>query len=175
MTIIYTPRMRLISLTQDQLRECLLAGPDLHVLLGVPLAEGVVSNPAMRAMRVKIDKMMVTLPEDHLWLTYWLLVERSSHVGIGMAGFKGVPGKDGKTEIGYGLAPLYQRQGYMTEAVRALAKWALEQPVCNVVTAETLAENIPSHRVLEKTGFHVVRKTQAELFWEIEKTSLQGK
>jgi RimJ/RimL family protein N-acetyltransferase len=120
-------------------------------------------------MRVKIEKMLAAPSEDHRWLTYWLLIEQSSAIGIGMAGFKGIPGADGRTEIGYGMATDYQRKGYMTEAVQALVSWGLRQSACLAVTAETLSDNRPSHRVLEKTGFHMIRKNQAVIFWEIAK------
>ena len=40
---------------------------------------------------------------------------------------RGLP-ENGQPEIGYGLLPEYEHQGYATEAVRAARRWAFEQP-----------------------------------------------
>jgi RimJ/RimL family protein N-acetyltransferase len=57
-----------------------------------------------------------------------------------------------KVAIGYVLGRVYQRNGYTTEATRALISWAFEQPSIYRVYATTDVENMPSQRVLEKAG-----------------------
>ncbi len=49
--------------------------------------------------------------------------------------------------------PALQAQGYATEALRALAGWALRQSEVEVVVGRTEAGNIASRRVMEKAGF----------------------
>ena len=72
--------------------------------------------------------------------------------GIGTLSFKGIDDK-GIVEIGYGINEGYENKGYMTEAVRAIVKWASEQPNVNQIEAEAEKDNIESIRVLEKCNF----------------------
>ena len=63
------------------------------------------------------------------------LPERFRRLGSDLC-FKGLP-ENGQPEIGYGLLPEYEHQGYATEAVRAACRWAFEQPGVTAVEAET--------------------------------------
>lgn len=56
-------------------------------------------------------------------------------------------------EIGYGICPSYQGKGYATEAVRAAVDYCFEELGAQMVTAKAITRNLPSRRVLEKTGF----------------------
>ena len=60
---------------------------------------------------------------------------------------------DGLVEIGYGIYPEYEGQGFMTEAVTAVVKWAANQPCVNRIEAEAEEDNFASIRVLKKAGF----------------------
>jgi RimJ/RimL family protein N-acetyltransferase len=55
--------------------------------------------------------------------------------------------------LGYVLAKPFWNRGYMTEAVRAISSWALQQQDITRVWAVCDVENIASVRVLEKAGF----------------------
>ncbi|WP_377268509.1 GNAT family N-acetyltransferase [Peterkaempfera sp. SMS 1(5)a] len=63
------------------------------------------------------------------------------------------PPLDGATEIGFELAPGARGRGYATEALQALAGWALRQPGVHRVTATTAPGNLPSQRVMDRAGF----------------------
>jgi RimJ/RimL family protein N-acetyltransferase len=54
--------------------------------------------------------------------------------------------------IGYVLARPHWGQGYMTEAVRKVADWAIHQPDIYRVFATCDMENLASARVMEKAG-----------------------
>ena len=90
-------------------------------------------------------------PDQWEWYAIWM-IESKDGTHIGELCFKGLS-EDGIAEIGYGIAEDYQGCGYATEAVSALADWALTQPGVTCVTAETEESNIASKRVLEKSGF----------------------
>ena len=91
-----------------------------------------------------------------------------------MVGFKGVPDSNGEVEIGYGIDPQFQRQGYMTEAVKAMIQWAFSEPACRVITAILSApDNIASHRVLEKSGFHRVYSGEDGVSFHLERPPLK--
>ena len=72
---------------------------------------------------------------------------------IGVGGFKGPPDGRGAIELGYGVLPEYQRQGFATEAVRAWLALAFRDPAVDTVVGQTLASLAPSIGVLEKAGF----------------------
>ena len=55
-------------------------------------------------------------------------------------------------EIGYCILPEYRRQGYCTEAARALIKYTFENCGAHRVVAMCSARNKASYRVLEKAG-----------------------
>ncbi len=86
---------------------------------------------------------------------YWLLNEpiAGQRTLIGSGGFKGKPNADGTVEVGYGVLPEFQNQGYATEAVRSLVIWALSHQRIERVIAESFPDNVPSVRVLTKCGF----------------------
>ena len=71
---------------------------------------------------------------------------------VGDLCFKGLP-ENGQPEIGYGLLPEYEHQGYATEAVRAACRWAFEQPGVTAVEAETAPDHAASQAVLHRVGF----------------------
>jgi len=60
---------------------------------------------------------------------------------------------DHGVELGYVLARAYWGNGYMPEAVRAVADWALGEPSVMRVSAYCDVDNAASQRVLEKAGF----------------------
>lgn len=57
-----------------------------------------------------------------------------------------------KAEAGYGLARRYWGNGYMAEALAAVAAWALRQPQIYRVGAVCDVDNLASARVMEKAG-----------------------
>lgn len=60
--------------------------------------------------------------------------------------------KEFKAEIGYVLARKYWGQGFVPEAARAVADWALAQPNIYRVWTVCDVDNLASARVLEKIG-----------------------
>jgi ribosomal-protein-alanine N-acetyltransferase len=102
---------------------------------------------------------------DALGWGLWLMIEPTSNVMVGDAGFKGRPDALGRVEIGYGVARSVRNKGYATEAAEALVDWATQRGV-NVVLAECLDHNGPSVRVLEKTGFRRIGQVGQMIKWE---------
>lgn len=89
------------------------------------------------------------------WLSwYWVLIgpDTSPRALIGCGGFTSRP-VSGVVAIGYSLLPGYRGRGYATEAVKALVQWAFSHTEVREVVAETLPDNGPSIRVLERCGF----------------------
>lgn len=166
MDIIETPRLRLAPLSERQLGLCLHNLPAFEQDLGISFARDVVDTPVLRALGMKLKKMRQADPSTHVWYTYWLVIVQAENVGAGLVGFKGYPNEDGSTEIGYGISPRFQNQGYMTEAVRGLVEWAFSHPFCETVTATTV-KNPASNRLLQKLGARLVEHGRDSSSWKI--------
>jgi RimJ/RimL family protein N-acetyltransferase len=57
----------------------------------------------------------------------------------------------------------------LTEAVKAMCDWALNQPDVKTVIAETDTDNQASHRVLEKCGMQQYEQTNGSIRWKLSK------
>ncbi|MCS0600434.1 GNAT family N-acetyltransferase [Streptomyces sp. LP11] len=98
------------------------------------------------------------------------LVRHADGRAIGGIGFHGAPDEDGRVEIGYDLVPDARGQGYATEALRALAAWALAREDVTSVFATVERDNAPSHAVVTRAGFRLVSEAGdggAELAYEL--------
>jgi [ribosomal protein S5]-alanine N-acetyltransferase len=83
----------------------------------------------------------------------FVAVTRDTGEAVGVVGATGGPSEEGEQEIGYGMNPAAQGNGYATEAVGALVAHLLAQPEVRVVTAFTAVANLASQRVLARLGF----------------------
>ncbi len=83
---------------------------------------------------------------------FYFVVRREDGLVIGEIGFAGPP-VEGSVMIGYAIVPSARGKGYATEAIEALAGWALSRPEVDVVRAQTLPDNEPSARALLRAGF----------------------
>lgn len=119
---------------------------------------------------MKLEKMASVLPDDLPWYSYWLIQVPPDRFGAGMIGYKGAPDENGSVEIGYGIDAAYRNQGFMTEALEGMVRWAFQDPRCNRILApDTLRSNLASNRVLEKVGMQVYQEKPDSLSWHLEK------
>lgn len=103
--------------------------------------------------------------ESRLWFRLWDIVSKEDQKRIGGAIFKGGPNERGEVEIGYGMDDTYQNQGFCTEAIGEIVKWAIQQEGVKAVTAEAEKENIASNKVLQRIGMVCHFETDKENFW----------
>lgn len=80
---------------------------------------------------------------------HWVIVRKKDDRILGMITAR-VDGH--KWELGYVLARAYWGRGYMTEVVKALVQWGLEQPEIQRIWAVCDLDNPASARVMEKAG-----------------------
>jgi [ribosomal protein S5]-alanine N-acetyltransferase len=95
-------------------------------------------------------------PDHGVWSLYYVTLparDAQRAIVIGAAGFKGPPDARGEVELGYGVVPSYQRQGYATEAVRGMMSFAFTKPRVNTVVGQTIPSLVASIGVLKKAGF----------------------
>ena len=97
----------------------------------------------------------------------WTMVRCDDPRIVGDIGFKGRPNSSGTVDIGYGVRPEHWGKGYATEAARGLIAWAFRQPGVQRVTADCLATNAASIRVLEKAGMRRLgQRADGLIAWE---------
>lgn len=158
--MIETQRLILYPLSYDQLR--VLLGEKPRRLGDISLELLAEEDIPKRPIGIKLEKMSGLSIDEHIWCTYFLMVDKATRMAVGSLGYKGVPA-DGETEVGYGTAGACWGRGYMTEALTGLLGWTEETGRCRKVTANTHRDNTASQKVLEKCGFIKVGET-GELF-----------
>lgn len=98
-------------------------------------------------------------PAHAIWYNFWFIIRRIDRVVVGSADFKSPPDTAGEVEIGYGLGKAFEHNGYMTETVRAMCDWALQQTGVKHIIAETDLDGLASQRILQRCPvFAVPRK-----------------
>jgi GNAT superfamily N-acetyltransferase len=83
----------------------------------------------------------------------FVLVRREDGLAVGGMGFHGVPDEEGRAEVGYDLVEGARGNGYATEALRALSKWALARDDVRSLFATVERDNAPSRAVIARAGF----------------------
>ena len=90
-------------------------------------------------------------PESPGWFQ-WAIEHVADRVHIGDVGVSLHENKM-QAEIGFTLAPAYQKRGYAAEAVRGMLDHLFRGRGLHKVSAEADARNIASARLLERVGF----------------------
>ncbi|MES2677138.1 MAG: GNAT family N-acetyltransferase [Pseudomonadota bacterium] len=84
---------------------------------------------------------------------YFAIARKSDNKMIGSVGVSGVNRNHNRIEASYDLAKEYWGQGIMTQALKAVLKYAFEELKFNRIEAYAMPANIGSYKVLEKCGF----------------------
>ncbi|MBC1349900.1 GNAT family N-acetyltransferase [Listeria welshimeri] len=82
-----------------------------------------------------------------------VIVLQSTGEIIGTCGFNYIDHENHRAEIAYDLGTRFWRQGYATEAVRALIEWGKESFKLHRIEAKVDPRNVSSITLLEKLGF----------------------
>ena len=164
--MIETERLELIPLPPRQLRFWVEDMPRLEKELSAEYRAEPLEGHFLNVVK-RILAIVENDPPNYSWSSFWFMLRKSDRVIVGSADFKGVPDENGNVEIGYGLGKAFERNGYMTEAVRAMCDWAFQQGNVASVTAQTAPDNVASQNVLKRCGFTLC--SQGEMFrWKRE-------
>jgi RimJ/RimL family protein N-acetyltransferase len=158
--VIDTARMRLIAAQLAHLRTELAEPAQLAALLGVEIPPSWPPGDYDRdAIVYFLSQYEIRGPAAIGWYG-WYAVRRAEVASaarlIGAGGYFGPPSVDGTVEIGYSIADEVRGEGYGTELARALTNRALRHPGVRRVIAHVQADNVASHTVLKRAGFHFV-------------------
>ncbi|MCS3284181.1 GNAT family N-acetyltransferase [Bacteroides salyersiae] len=69
----------------------------------------------------------------------------------------------------------YRNHGYMTEALKALCKWAFDIAGVQSVIAETEKDNIASQYVLQKSKMKQFKESADSIWWKLNKKTMEKK
>ena len=167
---IETERLYLIPLTLDEMKRALQNKTQLANDLGFQLFSEELDEKMIQVYEAKIDKIEKD-QQNYLFYTFWQLVLKNEKIIIGEVGFKGLDPEEGQLEVGFGTEERFRNKGYMTEALTELIKWAFFQDRVKIkkITALTLSDNIPSQKVLEKSGLILSHEESGKLYWHVNK------
>jgi [ribosomal protein S5]-alanine N-acetyltransferase len=150
-TIIRTARLELVPIPPEAIEALLHAERETaEGKLGRRLPADFPSPEDLNGfLPIQLQRMRAE-PELRDWMAR--LITTKSDGAIGHAGFHGPPETIGRAEIGYTVFKPYRRQGYATEAAKALVDWAFEQGQREVF-ASVAPDNAPSLAVVRALGF----------------------
>jgi RimJ/RimL family protein N-acetyltransferase len=149
LVIIQTVRLELVRATLALLETELPDRPRFAAMLRVPVpADWPPGLNDAQSQQYMIERMRREGESD---FNGWYIVLRKPRTAIGNCGFKSLP-QNGCVELGYSVVDRFQRNGYCTEAIRALIARAFTYPEVYSVAAQTLPHLAPSLRVMEKCG-----------------------
>jgi len=151
-SLIETDRLSLHLIEAAELVTLFETPDDLSIYEGKPF-----SNPhrvlmddsgplPWRVPQVKAD------PSLNIWFVRWIVVKETQEI-IGSISFHGAPDSTGMIEIGLGIEPAFQNQGYGFEALMGMWGWVIDQPGVMTLRYTVSATNLASVRLIEKFGF----------------------
>ena len=155
-----TARMRLVPSTPALVRAEIHDHAELARLLGARVPEGWPPGEAADALPWFLERLEEGGAEASGWYGYYGVVvdveaEADAPVLVGGGGTVGPPDA-GAVEIGYSVMPEFHHRGYATEMMAAVIDRVSSDPRVQRITAETVADNAPSQRVLDRLGFRAV-------------------
>ena len=85
---------------------------------------------------------------------YWAIALQDSNQIIGTCGFNNWSKDQLRGEVSYDLDHNYWGKGFMTQALRAMTNFGLENMKLQRIQATVAIDNVPSIKILEKIGFN---------------------
>lgn len=155
-----TVRLRLVAITPEMLKAEEAADGSLEKILGAEVTADWPPEHWEPHVYHFIEKQYEDEPRTRGWHRYVLLPKGRGWVLIGAVG--AFPKLEGDAEIGYSTIPSYQRQGYGSEAARALVDWLLTQKDVKSVSAQTYPSLPESIKVMERCGMTYVGSGEDE-------------
>lgn len=98
-----------------------------------------------------VNNQLSQNPQNSFWWSPWSIVV--DRLIVGMIGFKSPPDSHGSVELGYGIVPSQQGQGFATQSVGLLVKEGFSKAEIQNILAYTVPMSSASGRVLEKNRF----------------------
>jgi RimJ/RimL family protein N-acetyltransferase len=166
--IIETERLKILPLNLGQLEKYLINDHSLEEELSLKKSIRHISDELKEAMSLTIIPTILKKPEDYIYSTLWIVVEKESKQIIAEITYMSITDSDGEIEIGYGTDEEYRNKGYMTEAIGGMIKWSGTQTGIKIIIASTEKGNKASHIVLVKNKFIKFNETNSMICWKFD-------
>jgi RimJ/RimL family protein N-acetyltransferase len=151
---IRSPRLELVSMSVPFMQALLagdreIASDEIGAEVPADLRSGLESFLRYRLAQLAVDSSI------REWLgRAMILTDRGgSRRVIGTIGFHGPPDEQQRLEIGYSVHAPYRRQGYASEAVRAMLDWAASEHGVSRFVASVSPTNEASLNLVRGFGF----------------------
>jgi RimJ/RimL family protein N-acetyltransferase len=137
--------------------EAVLAGDraSAELIAGLTLPSDWPDEHDSRFLRLRLDQMRGD-PSSQQWLVRAMVLRAQERPMVGHIGFHGSPETVGRAEMGYTVMPNHRRQGYATEAARALMDWAAREHGVQRFFVSIAPNNSSSLAMAAKLGFRQV-------------------
>lgn len=126
--------------------------PSAKRLLPTPTLTPYLVSPECTSVWSRRATQLLSTPGDAPWVTR-LLVDTTTNVVVGRAGFHGAPDERGMVEVGYSVDPLHRRKGHARAALRIMMDVARGDERVRVVRASVAPGNEASRALVEGFGF----------------------
>jgi RimJ/RimL family protein N-acetyltransferase len=83
-------------------------------------------------------------------------VLRESMEIIGSAGFHNLPDENGMIEIGFGIDPTFQNEGYGKQLLHGMWNWVVKEPGVKTLRYTVSPTNLISKQIIQKLEFDLV-------------------
>jgi ribosomal-protein-alanine N-acetyltransferase len=148
--------MTVPALRTDRLRLGRLGpedAPGLHLAYGDPDTMRFWDGPPSRSLAETEERIHRSCSVDPSWHAAWALRTRYDRQFVGMINYHGRQDVHRRLALGWILVPRYERQGYMSEALRALLGHCFQTLQMHRIEAEIEPANTRSISLAERFGF----------------------
>jgi RimJ/RimL family protein N-acetyltransferase len=109
-----------------------------------------------------------------------LAIEKASNEIIGSAGFHDFPNEDGMIEIGFGIVPVKQNQGFGKELLHGMWSEIVKRSDVRTLRYTVSPTNLSSMHIIKSSGFALVGEQMdeedgLELIFEMSSQDYQGR
>ncbi|WP_291914456.1 GNAT family N-acetyltransferase [Chitinophaga sp. CB10] len=157
MFFLETERLKLFPLTHELLQLCDQNRPEMEARLGLYPNEMKIREEYAVEIRDAMEYFWLPQtaahPDCYHWYTNWEIVLTAANISIGGIGFAGAPDPNGLVEIGFMLDENFHGQGYASEALHAMLRWAFACGEVRAVVARTYEDNAACRKLLLRAGF----------------------
>ncbi|MBE2998437.1 GNAT family N-acetyltransferase [Nocardiopsis sp. HNM0947] len=148
--VLETDRLRLRAFIEDDIDDVLAtcSDPDLQKWIPIPAPDTPYTRKDAEEWCREVSPGMRTRGEGQ----QWAMTEADTGRLVGAIGLLRVSWAAMNGELGYWSSPWARNRGYMTEAVVAVSRWALDQGFRRV-EIKAATGNAPSRSIPERTGY----------------------
>jgi len=166
---IETERLTLLPLSDDQLVLYFQPNHKFEEEFNLKQNDRLIPEDLLEALNQTLIPNLKDKSRNYLYNTLWTIIDKKQNEVVADFCFKGDPNDMGEIEIGYGTYEAFKGKGYMTEAIKAVTEWALDDPNVTTILAETKMTNLASHRVLQKNNFKEYKQDRNMIWWKCGK------